>query len=180
MDAPDAWEPERLRATLECLLFVAGEPVPARRVAWVLGIEEEAAARALEELRQNPTPGSGLHVVRLAGGYQLCTRPEHAEAVERFLQPAAQRLSRQALETLAIIAYRQPITRPAIEALRGVDCGGVLQTLLNLGLIEERGRAPSPGRPILYGTTPDFLRHFGLQSLDDLPPLDFPQEGKET
>jgi segregation and condensation protein B len=174
-------EPGRLRGVLESLLFVAGEPVAPRRIAQVLGLEEEAVAQALEELRLNPSPESGLQVVRVAGGYQLCTRPEHAEAVARFLQPAAQRLSRQALETLAIIAYRQPITQPEIDAIRGVHSGGVLKTLQERELIHEAGRKETVGRPILYGTTEEFLKHFGLHDLSELPLLEesFVQESRQ-
>src|SRR5581483_7887296 len=134
MEAPSGWEPHRLRAVLECLLFVASEPVTPREVAQALSLEEADAGRALEELRLQFTNGGGLQVVRVAGGYQMCTRPEYADAVARFLQPAAQRLSRQALEALAIVAYRQPITQPEIDAIRGVHSGGVLKTLLERGL----------------------------------------------
>jgi len=172
MEASSGWEPHRLRAVLECLLFVASEPVTPREVAQALSLEEADAGRALEELRLQFTNGGGLQVVRVAGGYQMCTRPEYADAVARFLQPAAQRLSRQALEALAIIAYRQPITQPEIDAIRGVHSGGVLKTLLERGLIEERGRKETVGRPILYATTEEFLKHFGLDDLSALPLLE--------
>jgi segregation and condensation protein B len=172
MEAPSGWEPHRLRAVLECLLFVASEPVTPREVAQALSLEEADAGRALEELRLQFTNGGGLQVVRVAGGYQMCTRPEYADAVARFLQPAAQRLSRQALEALAIVAYRQPITQPEIDAIRGVHSGGVLKTLLERGLIEERGRKETVGRPILYATTEEFLKHFGLDDLSALPLLE--------
>ncbi len=159
---------------------MAPGPVTVRDLARALERDEKEVEAALTEWAAAHAE-AGVRLLRLDDRVQLVTAPEAAPYIRRFLGlERTVRLSPAALETLAIIAYRQPITRPAIEALRGVDCGGVLQTLLNLGLIEERGRAPSPGRPILYGTTPDFLRHFGLQSLDDLPPLDFPQEGKET
>jgi segregation and condensation protein B len=103
---------------------------------------------------------------------QLTTAPEAAQLVERFLGlDATSHLSRAALETLAMIAYQQPVTRPAIDAVRGVNSDGVLKSLLNKGLIQEAGRAERPGRPILYNTTPDFLQHFGLNSLEELPPL---------
>jgi segregation and condensation protein B len=172
MEASSGWESHRLRAVLECLLFVASEPVTPREVAQALSLEEADAGRALEELRLQFTNGGGLQVVRVAGGYQMCTRPEYADAVARFLQPAAQRLSRQALEALAIIAYRQPITQPEIDAIRGVHSGGVLKTLLERGLIEERGRKETVGRPILYATTEEFLKHFGLDDLSALPLLE--------
>src|SRR5215213_1737249 len=171
MEVVTTWEPAGLRAAMECVLFVAGEPIPPRRAAAALGVDEGLAVEVLEDLRLNPVAGSGLHVVRVAGGYQMCTRPEHADTVNRFLQPAAQRLSRQALETLAIIAYQQPITQPEVDALRGVNSSGVLKTLLERELIAELGRADSVGRPIRYGTTAEFLKHFGLNDLSELPLL---------
>jgi segregation and condensation protein B len=178
MEALSRWESHRLRAVLECLLFVASEPVTPRQVAQVLSLEEAEAGQALEELRRQFTNGGGLQVVRVAGGYQMCTRPEYADAVARFLQPAAQRLSRQALEALAIIAYRQPITQPEIDAIRGVHSGGVLKTLLERGLIEESGRKETVGRPILYATTEEFLKHFGLDDLSALPLLEETVDGQ--
>jgi segregation and condensation protein B len=158
-------------ALLECFLFVSPEPVTPAQVAAALEIDERAAREALEGLRER-YPSPGLQVVRVAGGYQLCTRPEHAEAVSRFLRPPAQRLSRPALETMAIIAYRQPITQPEIEAIRGVNCTGVLRTLLERDLIAEKGRKETVGRPILYVTTDQFLKHFGLKDLTELPLLE--------
>jgi segregation and condensation protein B len=171
MEAPSGWEPHRLRAVLECLLFVATEPVTPRQVAQTLSLEEAEAGRALEELRLQFTNGGGLQVVRVAGGYQMCTRPEYADAVARFLRPGAHRLSRQALETLAIIAYRQPVTGPEVQELRNVNSAGVLKTLLERRLVRITGRKEVVGKPFLYGTTKEFLVHFGLNSLRDLPPL---------
>jgi segregation and condensation protein B len=170
-----------IRAAVECVLFVAGDPVSPRRAAAALGIEEVLAIEVLEDLRLNPPTGGGLQVVRVAGGYQLCTRPEHAEVVSRFLQPAAQRLSRQAMETLAIIAYRQPMTQPEIDAIRGVHSGGVLKTLLDRALIREAGRKETVGRPILYATTDTFLKQFGLNDLSELPSLEdsIAQDGRK-
>jgi segregation and condensation protein B len=163
---------EQLHPLLECLLFVASEPVTPARVSEVLELEESAAAAALEHFRLHYTNGGGLQVVRLAGGYQLRTRPEFASLVAAFLRPAAQKLSRQALETLAIIAYEQPITQPEIDALRGVNSDGVIKTLLERDLIREAGRKDAPGRPILYRSTEYFLRHFGLSDLSELPKLE--------
>jgi segregation and condensation protein B len=162
----------QLHPLLECLLFVAPEPVTPRQVGEVLRVEEGAAAAALEHFRLHYVNGGGLQVVRVAGGYQLRTRPEFASMVAAFLRPAAQKLSRQALETLAIIAYEQPITQPEIDALRGVNSGGVIKTLLERELIREVGRKDAPGRPILYRTTEHFLEHFGLADLSDLPKLE--------
>lgn len=161
-----------LHPVLECLLFVASEPVTPRQIGEALRLEEEMAVRALEHFRHNYVNGGGLHVVRIAGGYQLRTRPEFAGAISTFLRPAAQKLSRQALETLAIIAYEQPITQPEIDALRGVNSDGVMKTLLEKDLIREAGRKDAPGRPILYRTTETFLKHFGLADLTELPKLE--------
>jgi segregation and condensation protein B len=165
-----------LDEVLECFLFVAPEPVTPSQVAAVLEIDERAARDALERLRER-FPSRGLQVIRVAGGYQLCTRPEHAEPVTRFLRPPAQRLSRPALETLAVIAYRQPITQPELEAIRGVNSTGVVRTLQERGLIMEKGRKETVGRPILYVTTEQFLKHFGLKDLTELPLL---EESLET
>jgi segregation and condensation protein B len=158
-------------AVLECFLFVAPDPVTPAQVAAALEIDERAARDALEGLRERYA-SPGLQVIRVAGGYQLCTRTEHAEAVSRFLRPPAQRLARPALETLAIIAYRQPITQPEMEAIRGVNCAGVVRTLLERELIMEKGRKDTVGRPILYVTTDQFLKHFGLKDLTELPLLE--------
>jgi segregation and condensation protein B len=161
----------RLLAALECLLFVAVEPLTAAAAARALEVDEALAAQALEEVRRRFAEG-GLQVERVAGGYRMSTRPEFGEVVARYLQPPAHRLSRQALETLAIIAYRQPITQPEIEAIRGVNSAGVLKTLLDRGLTREAGRKETVGRPILYATTDEFLKHFGLNDLSELPLLE--------
>jgi segregation and condensation protein B len=160
-----------LHAALECLLFVATEPLTPVVAARALEVEETVAAQCLEELRLRTT-GGGLQVTRVAGGYRMSTRPEYADIVARYLQPPAQRLSRQALETLAIIAYRQPITQPEIEAIRGVNSAGVLKTLQDRNLVREAGRKETVGRPILYATTDEFLKHFGLNDLTELPLLE--------
>lgn len=162
---------QQISRALECLLFVATEPVPMKTLVEVLREDEEClqnALRLLEERLQE----SGLQVVQVAGGYQLSTRPEFAEVVARYLQPQPTKLSRAAPETVAIIAYRQPITLPEIEAIRGVQSEGVVRTLLQRGLIQEVGRKQTAGRPVLYGTTPQFLHYFGLNSLEELPELD--------
>ena len=157
---------------LECLLFVSPEPVTAEQVGSALNLDAVQAGTALEVFRQQYVNGGGLHVVRVAGGYQLRTRPEFAEVVSAFLRPPAQKLSRQALETLAMVAYEQPLTQPEIDALRGVNSDGVIKTLLERELIVEAGRKEAPGRPILYRTTDRFLKHFGLADLTELPQLE--------
>ncbi|GAP06276.1 condensin subunit ScpB [Anaerolinea thermolimosa] len=170
-------DPQTYLGILEALLFVAPEPVHPQQLAEVLSLsvtDVETYLRALDEEYQN---GRGLRIQWHAGRVQLTTAPQFSETIERFLGlEATARLSRAALETLAIIAYRQPVTRPAIDAVRGVNSDGVVKSLLGKGLIQEVGRADSPGRPILYGTTGEFLQYFGLGSIQDLPPYDVPSE----
>lgn len=167
-----------LPALLECLLFVAPEPVTVAHLASSLDVPVELVEAALDQLAARLSQG-GLRLQRSQSRVQLVTAPEAAAAIERFLglNPTA-RLSPAALETLAIIAYRQPITRSQIDELRGVNSDGVLRTLLHWGLVEQGERLEQAGRPFQYGTTPDFLRYFGLQSLDELPPLT--EEGAEV
>ncbi len=168
-----------LVSKLEALLFVAPSPVSAHQLAEAIGVSLADVEKGLQELSQIYRQGRGLRIQFFQGRYQLTTPAELAFLIERFLGlEATSRLSRAALETLAIIAYRQPITRPGIDAVRGVNSDGVLKSLLSKGLVQEIGRAEGPGRPILYGTTMDFLQHFGLNSLDELPPFDLlEQEG---
>lgn len=158
-------------AAIEALLFVASEPLSAEQLARVLGVPEGVVRSALERLMVTyQADDRGLELIEVAGGWQLVTKARFARAVEQLLQPRRPGLSRAALEILAIIAYRQPITRAEIETIRGVQSEAGLRTLLDRGLIREMGRKDAPGRPILYGTTPLFLRHFGLRDLSDLPP----------
>jgi segregation and condensation protein B len=172
-----------LEALVESLLFVADAPVPVARIAEALEAtprEVEAALATLEETYA--AAHRGLSLQRMRDKVQLTTAPAAAERVERFLGLGTTApLSRAALETLAIIAYQQPVTRPHIDSVRGVNSDSVLKTLLGKGLIEEAGRTEGPGRPVLYATTPEFLQYFGLSSLADLPPLnlDQPQEPPE-
>lgn len=159
-----------LGAAIEALLMVADAPVHPADIAQAIGVETSEIVAAISDL--DDRAGRGWIVQRHGEMVQLTTAPRFAEYVRRFLGIEREtRLSSAALETLAIAAYRQPVTRPEIEAVRGVDCTGVLATLLQRNLIEVVGRADSAGNPILYGTTPEFLMHFGLSSLDDLPPL---------
>jgi segregation and condensation protein B len=160
-------------SAIECLLFVAGEPLSLQDLARSLcstDIEAEIALRELQ-LRLGES-GSGLQVVSIAGGFQLSTRPEYSETIGRLLARSGSKLSRAALESLAIIAYRQPITIPELESVRGVDSGSVVKTLLDRRLILETGRRPTAGRPALYSTTRDFLHYFGINDLAELPQLD--------
>lgn len=161
-----------MAARVESLLFVADAPVSTGRLAKALQATEGQIERALAELEATCVE-RGLRLQRAGNHVQFITAPEVASYVERFLGLEARAtLSRAALETLGIVAYRQPITRPEIEAVRGVNSDSVLRTLLRVGVIEEVGRAPTVGRPVLYGTTFEFLQHFGLRGLDELPPLD--------
>lgn len=163
--------PERV-LQLEALLFVHGEPVPWEQLAqWLGGMSREAVEALVDALNQR-LAGHALEVVRVAGGFWMTTRPDFHAAVEQALTTGRpEPLSHGAWETLAVVAYRQPVTRLEIEALRGVSCERTLETLLQRGLIEEVGRKEVPGRPILYGTTPRFLAEFGLDRLEELPPL---------
>ena len=166
----------RVESVLEALLLVASEPLSCRRAAAVLGLGERRVRAAFERLKaEYRRRAGGLEVIEVGGGYRLVTRPEFDEYVVK-LDPARaeQPLSPAALETLAIVAYRQPATRLDVEAVRGVRCEAVLATLLERGLIEEAGRKEGPGRPVLYRTTRRFLEWFGLTDLADLPPLPEP------
>ncbi len=161
-----------LAARLESVLFVADEPVSPHRLSEVLEVSTAQVEEALDALTQSYAD-RGLRIQRTDKGVQLVTAPEAACYVDRFLGLKARvHLTQAALEALAIVAYRQPITRPEIETIRGVGSDSVLRTLLSAGLIERAGRADAVGRPYLYATTAEFLQHFGLQSLDSLPPLE--------
>src|SRR5512136_406147 len=165
-----------LSVKLEALLFVAAEPVATAQLAEALDVAPSVVERGLNELDAS-LANRGLRLQRHAGRVQLTTAPELAELIERFLGlEATSHLSRAALETLAIIAYQQPVTRPQIDAIRGVNSDSMMKSLLSKGLILESGRADGPGRPILYSTTPEFLQHFGLNSILEMPPLAKPEE----
>jgi segregation and condensation protein B len=162
-----------IEAALECLLFVSGEPIPITELARALGQDAIAVEGALRSLQIRLTErGSGLQLLRIAGGWQMGTRPEYAEVVGRLMARGSNKLSRAAMETLAIIAYRQPVTAPEIEAVRGVNVSGVLKTLLERRLILEAGKKETVGRPMLYKTSPDFLHYFNLADLSQLPALE--------
>jgi segregation and condensation protein B len=171
---PDKPIPEdqlEISALIETLLFVAPGAVSPAQLAAALEISTQEVEEGLADLAARYKQ-RGLRLQKQRGLIQLTTAPEIAPLVERFLGlEATSRLSRAALEALSIIAYQQPATRPRVDAIRGVNSDAVLKSLLNKGLIEEIGRAEAPGRPILYSTTPEFLQHFGLNSLEELPPL---------
>jgi segregation and condensation protein B len=164
-------EPEDLAVALEAVCFSLNRPVTLAEVGSILGRTPSAVAAAAESLA-GQLRGRGLMLQRHGAELQLVTRPETAWAVQRALQPERPtRLSRPALETLAIVAYRQPLTRAAVEAIRGVNCEAVLDNLERRGLIAEVDRQDTPGRPRLFGTTLRFLQIVGLERIDDLPPL---------
>jgi len=167
--------PDEIRAVLEALIFAAPQPLTPREIGKVLGgVPKEAWQAAVTEIRADyARDGRGLQLVEVAGGYQITTRPEYNDWVRELLDPRTPtRLSIQALETLAVIAYKQPVTLPEIIDLRGVKSGGVLKTLLEKRLIRITGRKEVVGRPMLYGTTKEFLLHFGLKDLGELPKIE--------
>jgi segregation and condensation protein B len=163
---------ERVRAIVEGLLFLAEKAITVPEIRAVTGLEGERIEKALDALSGHYREGvSGVVLHEVAGGWQLRSSPDIAEHARRFLKVKPQRLTRAALETLAIIAYRQPVTRPEIEDIRGVDCGAVVKALLERRLIKILGKKEEPGRPILYGTSREFLEFFALKDLASLPTL---------
>lgn len=179
----DLKERKELERSLEAVLFAAGEPVPVERLC--LGLETDrpsidAAAKKLMDRYKYDR--RGIRLVRLDTSYQLCSAPEYAAQVRKTLESRRPpKLSPPALEVLAVIAYFQPVTRAYVDQVRGVDSSYTVGLLLERELIQESGRLPVPGRPILYKTTKNFLRCFGLNGLDDLPPLpDLPREGEQA
>lgn len=156
---------------LEGLLFAAPEPLTAQHLATIADLPINQIEEGLTDLERQLL-NRGIRLQKHGNRFQLTTAPELTDQIEELLGlDATQKLSRAALETLAIVAYQQPITRPAVDMIRGVNSDGVIKSLLSKGLLQEVGRTEGPGRPILFGTTPDFLQHFGLNSQDDLPPL---------
>ncbi|KGP72190.1 SMC-Scp complex subunit ScpB [Pontibacillus yanchengensis] len=174
---------QQYKAIAEGLLFVSGdEGMTQKQLAEVMEIEMETVQLVLDELKQDYEQDSrGITIMQSKAYYHLTTKPKHAAYYQRLIDsPHASRLSQAALETLAIVAYNQPITRTEIEEVRGVKSDGPVQTLLNRSLVEERGRKEGLGRAILYGTTTDFLTYFGLTSLEELPPLPEGQENEDV
>jgi segregation and condensation protein B len=166
-------ERDEVKSIVESLLFVADGPQPVERFVEVLdGVDKETIIAALHDIRADcEAQGRGVRLVEVAGGYQLRTVKVNADWVKKFLGGRPARMGKATLETLAIVAYRQPITRAEIEAIRGVDVDGVIATLLERNLIRAVARKDVPGRPFLYGTTPEFLQLFNLKDLSHLPTL---------
>ncbi len=175
-------EIKEIEHAIEAILFAAGDPVAIDRIAAALDVESETIARIAQNLADSYCfEQRGIRIVRLENTLQMCSSPVWAEKIRTVLETRrAARLSPALLEVLSIIAYRQPVTRAYIEQVRGVDSSYSVSALIEKGLIEEAGRLDVPGRPILFRTTPDFLRVFGLTNTDDLPPLpEFEEDGAE-
>ncbi len=166
--------PRETKAIIECLLFVSKEPLTLKDMAQVLEMPENDIKVLADELMSEYNNNCrGININLVANGYQMCTRPEMAGYIEKLYKPQGTHgLSKAALETLAIVAYKQPITRAEIEAIRGVKVDSAIGTLVEKNLLREVGRKEGPGRPMLFGTTPSFLRYFGLQDLSGLPDPD--------
>ena len=164
---------EQLRAACEAIVFSSGEPIEASRIAQALEVDIDSVTGALWELQRIlDERKSGVCLLRLGSKYQLCSRIEYAQQVRSVLDIKKNApLSAAALEVLAVVAYNQPVTKAYVEQVRGVDCSGVISTLCQKGLVEEKGRLDLPGRPLLYGTTPEFLKCFCIESLSELPEL---------
>ncbi len=161
---------ETIKNIIESLLFVSESPLTMDRMKKMLGVDTKEIREALRTLSEEyEARRGGFHLCEVAGGYQLRTRPEYKEWIVRFMEPRPVRLSKAAMETLVIVAYNQPAIRSEIERIRGVDCGGVIHTLLERKLVRILGRKEIPGRPLIYATTKEFLELFELKDLKDLP-----------
>ena len=172
-------EAEKLKPAIEAILFACGTPAELTKIAQALEIKEEKAEELLKSLMEDySSRKSGIKIVRLWKSYQMCTEKEYAEIIRTVLDLRRNSpLSQAALEVLAIIAYNQPVTKAFVEQIRGVDCSGVVSSLVARELIEEKGRLELPGRPLIYGTTENFLRCFNVSDVSELPPL--PQKNSD-
>ena len=170
-------EEAEIRRAIEAILFAAGDPVGIERMALAIGAGTDQVEAALKELMDTYSfERRGMRIIRLEDAYQMVSAQELSEVITRALETRKPpKLSASALETLTVIAYYQPTTKAFVEQIRGVDSSYTISALLNKKLIEEQGRLSVPGRPILYGTTPDFLRTFGIASLEELPEVDLPK-----
>lgn len=170
-------EAEEIRRGIEAILFAAGDPVGAERMALAMGLSVETVHQEVKVLQDEYSfQRRGIRIIRMEEAYQMVSAPEQSDLITRALETRKPpKLSASALETLTVIAYYQPTTKAFVEQIRGVDSSYTISALLNKKLIEEQGRLSVPGRPILYGTTPDFLRTFGLSSLEELPEVELPQ-----
>ncbi len=161
------------RSIMEALIFASSEPISIKVMAEIIGVNDHTLKQMVDDLIEDyQKKGGGIHIIEVANGYQFATNSEFSPYVEKLQKlPRNIGLSQAAIETLAIIAYKQPITKAEIEALRGVSIESSLATLVDKNLVEEAGRKDSPGRPILYGTTKKFLKYFGLNDLNELPKI---------
>lgn len=163
--------PDDAKSVIEALLFVANEPLTIKTIASILERSPYDVDVLLKEIKADcERELRGFCLIEVAGGYSFVTRPEYAHYIEKLVKPRLNSLTQAATETLAIIAYKQPITRSEVDEIRGVKSESAISTLLERNLIEEVGRKEGPGRPILFGTTRDFLKYFGLKNLEELPP----------
>lgn len=165
---------EAIKSVIESLLFVAGEPLKLRDICNIIEWDEEECSQLLKEMELDyDNDIRGIKIISIDEGYQFVTKPQNSDYIQKLLRRnVRQSLSQASLESLAIIAYKQPITRVDIDDIRGVKSDSAIQRLLERNLIKEKGRLEVPGRPILYGTTDEFLRAFGLENLKELPSLD--------
>lgn len=163
-----------IKSAFESMLFIWGEPLPAKDAADVFGIDKETAVSLFRELMEEyQQEGRGIVIREINGAFQFTTKEENADYIEKLCTPVKmKRLSQSALEVLAIVAYKQPVTKGEIEAIRGIKCDRVMEGLMGKGLVEAVGRSQAIGRPILYGTTDMFLKNFGFTSLKDLPEIE--------
>jgi len=165
--------PNETKAAIESLLFVSNEPLSIKQIKDLVDISEIEAIKVLEEIKEEYDKNyHGFQLLEVVEGFIFATKPEYESYIEQLLKPQLNNLSHAAVETLAIIAYKQPITRSEIELIRGVKVDKIINTLTEKNLIEELGRKEGPGRPIIYGTTKDFLKYFGLKDLSQLPPIE--------
>ncbi|OJU09553.1 MAG: SMC-Scp complex subunit ScpB [Clostridiales bacterium 43-6] len=174
-------EISKLKSIIEAIIFASGEPLSLERISEILKIEKTDTQKLCDMLaKEYEDRQSGIKLIRLENSYQFCTKPEYFDFVKATLDIRRNApLSPAAFEVLAVIAYNQPVTKSFIEQVRGVDCSGVLNSLSEKGLIEEKGRLDLPGRPLIYGTTTDFLRCFSIKSLSELPPLPDKEQAEE-
>lgn len=160
-------------AVIEAIMFAYGDPISVEKLSEASGIDEETTVKLIDQLERNYNVSeSGLRIIRINNGFQIATRQEYADYIKKALETRRQApLSQAAMETLAIIAYNQPVTKSFVEQVRGIDSSSVVNTLVERGLLEEAGRLELPGRPIAYKTTDNFLRCFGISRIEELPPL---------
>lgn len=164
---------KQLQAAIEAILFASGEPISLDRIACSVQADKTTVRSLIElSIDKFESENSGIYIAKLDDKYQMCTKPQFGDYIRKAMDMRRNvPLSSKAMEVLAIIAYNQPVTKSFVEQVRGVDCSGIISSLSNKGLIEEKGRLELPGRPLLYGTSANFLRCFNISSIDELPPV---------